>query len=163
MNSKLDAAQDLKKLALQFRGLFAVADELERLGSLEAAIARAESDAQTKYLELHGLDKEVAAQQKAIEDAKALALANRQEVEQFSKSAIQQAVDQAKAIVDDAVAKAEQLKTASAQQKQAADEALHAAEAELKQIRAAIDERQKQHADWIDKLAALQRRIAGIA
>jgi len=163
MNSKLDAAQDLKKLALQFRGLFAVADELERLGSLEAAIAKAEADAQAKYLELHGLDKEVAAKRQAIEDAKALALANRQEVEQFSKSAIQQAVDQAKAIVDDAVAKAEGIKTASAQQKQAADEALHAAEAELKQIRAAIDERQKQHADWIDKLAALQRRIAGIA
>lgn len=102
MNAKQQAAADLRRMSQMLKGIIAVGDELEALGSIEQAVA----EAQSRIIKLQG-DEE--ALRLRLIDADATLQAATMAVESVTRKADEQAnnfklmaVSEAKAIVDEA-------------------------------------------------------------
>lgn len=159
-NTKLAAADDIKKLSRSLRGLIALGEDLERLGSLENAAQEAESrfnsakvaeEAASKDLAraIEDIDKAKASASKLMADARLLS----DQTVTIGKKTAEDAVAQARKAAEQLVTDAKRLKAdidamADQRQKQADD------------LAKTIDARQVKLQELETKLAEFRAKIS---
>lgn len=162
-NPKLAAVHDLKRLSVQLRGILSIADDLERIGSLEQAEAEARSR----------LDK-LRAETEGHKTTAASAIAAGAAAQTQAETVIEDARRQAKQIVEEAHAEAHRLLAADRRTADAAlaesrtkrdktEKAIEAAEAALEDLGKRIAVRTAQLEDLNKKLEGVRAGLAALA
>lgn len=155
MADKILAANEIKKFLAAFKGLSLVAEELEKLGSLEQAAKEAKKNFDSVMAEKESLFKELAEVKKQIEEHKALLPkleAEKKDIkQQFSLdvSLMIAKLDAEKKEVQD---KHDRYLEVCLQEKNKAFD-------ELKSLSVQIEEKKKLYQEAIEKIEALKRGL----
>jgi cell division septum initiation protein DivIVA len=159
MNNKQQAAHDLRRLSQMLKGVIAIGDDLEALGSIEQAVA----EAQSRIIKLQGEESEL--KQRLVEMDTALQGATlsvesqkRQADERAAETAAK-ATREARAIIQEAAGQAANIVSLAKQTGEDIDIALRDKRALLHQLNLDIGAAQSRLDEVNAKLSELRKRL----
>lgn len=161
-NAKQQAAADLKRLSLTLKGILALGDDLDKLGSIEQATAEANSRLELLHAQAGDLQQAIDEKTQALagvkdmadgmaKDAEAAAVASRENASRVAK----QILDDAKAQAADLLAGANAAALEINQRAQVEARALQAVEGAIADKQAVLDALNAQ-------IAAVKQQIANL-
>lgn len=162
MNAKLQAVQDLKRFSAQFKGILAIGEDLEKLGSLEQRIEESQvllAKLQAERTTAEAAIKAAQAEKDAeLEQAKTLRAKNMAEGKKIIDTAKFRAEEAAKA----AEQKAVETRGGLEREYEAMRARVVSASKELQRVEAAIADRQKQLDTLTAHVASAKEAVARI-
>lgn len=160
MNAKLKTVEDIRHLANTFKGLIALADELEHLGKLEQTIQ--ETEGRTARARAEEADAKEALREARAELGKAQAR-SKQAVEDCHRTCdnmLAEAGKEAAKTVSDAQAKASDMRKKSAEELSKLTRGIEAAKAQLGTLNDQVKEKQSALDALKSKLAEIRQKLA---
>lgn len=159
MNAKQLAAADLRKLSVFLKGIIAIGEDLETLGSIEQAVA----DANSRVIKLQADEQEmkdrVAAAEAALDNANRKAADVRKEADEAAAETGRAATAKAAIILSEALASADRTQKAAEQSAADLDATLASRRAMLVGINSEVAMAQTRLDDVNDKLSDLRKRL----
>lgn len=158
-NPKLQAAHDLRKLSVMLKGILAVGEDLERLGSLEQAEQEMRSRVATLTDQEARLTVSLATVTSGLGAAKAQADQVIQTAREGAKEIRRKATEQATEIVHQAERTAAQSRSEAADERASWVSACGQRQAELVELDHGVTTRRTELATIMDEIAAVKARL----
>lgn len=152
MSKHTDAADAIRRLARLFQPMVAVADELERLGSVEQAVAEAETAKARIAVEREQAAEDLAAAKQSVKDAR-----------EQAKKIKADAEDKAAAVINEARGEADAIKAAAeADAKTVTDNATRALSERTAELRGVVEELVTARNELTNELEARRGELAEV-
>lgn len=159
MSAKFKAVEEIKKLGVQFKGLIAFAEELEKVASLEQANQELKNEYEKNKAKHFQAEESLQKALSHIEESEVQAAKNVKESEDSALKIVQDAQALGASIIEDAKSKASEINQAAASHKAKLEQKLSELNNEIEIRSAALKEQDQKFSELESKLNAIREKL----